>query len=300
MKYINKCKTHLQSILNFPYKRSAKVTNGFILFLVLLSIALLPLHFLGIPPANYEKFLFLEKLIVTIFSFEYIIRIWVSPAPLRYIFSIRGVIDLLAILPFYLSLFIPLDHPEIFVAFRALRLFKFDEVFACYNTSHHPDKKEMLHRSISIFPGEHVEQVIQRHPMIFILFCVPPLFFLFVSGFLFFALPFSWVILALGLFSFLGAVVAFLKNWIDQNYDIMLVTNLRVVFQERELFGARSNAVAYTAIHNVMCDNIGFLRWVFDYGHITIETANRDATLDFSYAPHPNVVVDQISHHLQR
>ena len=300
MEYIQKCKNHLHNTLNFPFRKSAKIINGILLFLVLWSISLLPLYFFDLPPAKYNTLVTFEKIILTIFSFEYVIRVWISPSPLRYIFSFKGFIDLVSILPFYISLFIPFSNPEIFVSLRVLRLLKFDEVFGTYNTSKCPNKKDILHKSISIFPSEHVEYVVQRHPLIFILFAIPPLFFLFIAMVLFLAIPFFWVSIVFGFIALIAAKIAYLKNWIDQNYDIMLITNERVVFQQRELFGFQSNAVSYNAIHNVLSNNIGFIKWIFRYGDIKIESANRDATLDFLFAPNPTEVVDQITKHIKK
>ena len=45
-----------------------------------------------------------EIITVLIFSVEYVLRIIVSDKKLKYIFSLYGIIDLVAVLPFYLSL----------------------------------------------------------------------------------------------------------------------------------------------------------------------------------------------------
>ncbi|SFN51719.1 voltage-gated potassium channel [Cohaesibacter marisflavi] len=62
-----------------------------------------------------------EATIVSLFSTEYILRIWSAPKRWQYIFSFWGVVDLLAILPFYLSLGIDLRGLR---AIRLLRLFR--------------------------------------------------------------------------------------------------------------------------------------------------------------------------------
>ena len=51
---------------------------------------------------------YFEVFSVTIFSIEYLIRIWVSKKPFSYIFSFYGIIDILAILPFYMVNFLDL------------------------------------------------------------------------------------------------------------------------------------------------------------------------------------------------
>jgi voltage-gated potassium channel len=69
-----------------------------------------------------RHFLYLFELFcVVVFSIEYILRIYVAKKPLRYIFSFYGIVDLLAILPFYLSTTLDLRALR---SFRVLRLFR--------------------------------------------------------------------------------------------------------------------------------------------------------------------------------
>ena len=63
----------------------------------------------------------IQVITVVIFSIEYILRIIVADKKLKYIFSFFGIIDLLAILPFYISTGIDLRALR---AFRFLRLFR--------------------------------------------------------------------------------------------------------------------------------------------------------------------------------
>tara|TARA_Y100000385_G_C13096174_1_gene641455 strand:- start:632 stop:1345 length:714 start_codon:yes stop_codon:yes gene_type:complete len=58
---------------------------------------------------------------VTVFSIEYLLRIYVAKKPLQYIFSFYGFIDLIAILPFYLNGVLDLRFLR---AFRVLRIFR--------------------------------------------------------------------------------------------------------------------------------------------------------------------------------
>ena len=63
----------------------------------------------------------IEVVCVTIFTFEYLGRIVYSKKGFRYIYSFYGLIDLIAILPFYISLGIDLRSIRIL---RLLRLFR--------------------------------------------------------------------------------------------------------------------------------------------------------------------------------
>lgn len=66
----------------------------------------------------------LEIVTVVIFSIEYILRIYAAEKKLDYILSFYGIIDLLAILPFYLSTAIDLRSIRVLRLFRLFRIFK--------------------------------------------------------------------------------------------------------------------------------------------------------------------------------
>ena len=70
-------------------------------------------------------FLYYSQVItVTIFSIEYILRIYVADSKMRYIFSFYGLIDLLAVLPFYLTIVVDLRALRIVRLFRLFRILK--------------------------------------------------------------------------------------------------------------------------------------------------------------------------------
>jgi voltage-gated potassium channel len=66
-----------------------------------------------------------EWFFTLLFTFEYMIRLWVSDRPLRYARSFFGVVDLLSIVPTYLSLFLPGANYLLTIrALRVLRVFR--------------------------------------------------------------------------------------------------------------------------------------------------------------------------------
>jgi voltage-gated potassium channel len=65
--------------------------------------------------------------ITVLFTVEYLARLWVVERPLRYARSFFGVVDLLAVLPSYLSLVVPGAHGLTVV--RSLRLLRIFRVF---------------------------------------------------------------------------------------------------------------------------------------------------------------------------
>lgn len=66
----------------------------------------------------------IEYVSVILFSIEYVLRIYVAKKPFKYIFSFYGLIDLLAILPFYLNTTTDLRSLRAFRIFRIFRAFK--------------------------------------------------------------------------------------------------------------------------------------------------------------------------------
>ena len=94
----------------------------FIQTLILLSVVSFSLD--TIPNISEELSQILqgfEIFSISIFSIEYLLRIYVSKKPLQYIFSFYGFIDLVAILPFYLNGVLDLRFLR---AFRILRIFR--------------------------------------------------------------------------------------------------------------------------------------------------------------------------------
>lgn len=97
-----------------------------LLALILLSVALVLLESIQLVNEKVGPFLRIAEWIITIaFTIEYVLRILVSRKPWSYIFSFYGVIDLLAILPTYMSVVATDAHKLIIIrALRLLRVFR--------------------------------------------------------------------------------------------------------------------------------------------------------------------------------
>lgn len=94
-----------------------------LLFVILLSVFLVMLESVESLDIVYHDLFIVSEWIITIFfSIEYILRIISTRKPLKYIFSFYGIIDLISILPMYLSFFIP--STKILTVVRALRLLR--------------------------------------------------------------------------------------------------------------------------------------------------------------------------------
>lgn len=99
-----------------------------LLVAILLSVFTIMLETVeGVDYVYHRELVILEWIFTTVFTLEYALRIFVSKKPLKYIFSFYGLIDLLSILPMFLSVFIKGSH--ILSSFRILRLLRLFRVF---------------------------------------------------------------------------------------------------------------------------------------------------------------------------
>ena len=120
-----KIRNRLRKIVEENDTRKGRFFDNFIQFLILISLVSFSLETL---PDNSDEFnvilKYVEVVSVILFSIEYILRIYVSQKPFKYIFSFYGLIDLIAILPFYLAHGLDLRFLRIFRIFRVFRSFK--------------------------------------------------------------------------------------------------------------------------------------------------------------------------------
>lgn len=112
---------------------ASKIFDIFIIALIIINIISLVIETFPISNELSVTMSYIETISVTIFTMEYLLRIWTSEflypnlskpkAIIKYIFSFMAVIDLLAILPFYLPFFIPIDL-RVLRSLRLVRLFR--------------------------------------------------------------------------------------------------------------------------------------------------------------------------------
>lgn len=105
-----------------------KAFDVILLWAILLSIAVVMLESVREINEKYGYYLHILEIIFTIvFTIEYIARIFVVERPLKYIFSFLGIIDFLAIIPTYLSLF--MVGTQYLLVIRTIRLLRVFRVF---------------------------------------------------------------------------------------------------------------------------------------------------------------------------
>lgn len=124
--------------------KAGKIFDIGLLLIIISSIIIIMLESVDYINNRYSYYLLILEWIITIlFSIEYFLRIIVVKKPLRYIFSFYGIIDLLAILPSYLSLFLPIGHSIIVI--RSLRLLR---VFRILRLTKYSKEAELISKAL--------------------------------------------------------------------------------------------------------------------------------------------------------
>lgn len=104
---------------------AGKLFDVFIQSLIIYSLITFSIETLPELSERSAEFLWWsEVVVVVVFTIEYILRIGVSERKWKFIFSFYGLIDLLAILPFYVARGLDLRAVRIFRMIRILRMLK--------------------------------------------------------------------------------------------------------------------------------------------------------------------------------
>ena len=118
-------KAYLKNLVELNDNKISKSFAYFIQFLIILSVITFSIETLPDLKAQTRVVLnAIEAFCVAVFTFEYIARIYVADSKPKFIFSFFGLVDFLAILPFYLSFGIDLRSLRLLRMFRLFRLFK--------------------------------------------------------------------------------------------------------------------------------------------------------------------------------
>jgi len=103
--------------------RAGRTFDLVLLVSICLSVIIVFLDSVGSLHQKFERQFYMAEWFFTIlFTLEYILRIISSRKPYHYIFSFYGIIDLLAVIPTYLSLF--LTGGQFLIVIRILRLLR--------------------------------------------------------------------------------------------------------------------------------------------------------------------------------
>lgn len=124
----------------------------FIQVLILLSIASFSVE--TIPDLDSKTIYFLEKfelVCIVVFTLEYLIRFYIAKSKTGFAFSFYGLIDLLAILPFYLALGFDLRSARILRflrLFRIIKLIRYNKAIRRFQNAFIMIKQELIMFSV--------------------------------------------------------------------------------------------------------------------------------------------------------
>lgn len=130
-----KWKRQVFRIIFLSDTKLGKLFDLVLLFLILLSTLIVMMESVKIFDAKLHRLFVITEIVITaFFTVEYILRILTIKNKKAYIFSFFGIIDFLAILPFYLSLFFPIT--KYFLILRMLRMLRVFRIFNLLDFMH--------------------------------------------------------------------------------------------------------------------------------------------------------------------
>jgi voltage-gated potassium channel len=108
--------------------RAGKTFDVILLWMIIVSVSVVVMESVStLQEAHKQFFISTEWFFTIIFTLEYLLRIYSSPRPWKYMTSFFGIVDLLAILPTYMGLIF--DYTTFLLTIRALRLLRMFRVF---------------------------------------------------------------------------------------------------------------------------------------------------------------------------
>ena len=137
----------LRRIVEDNSTKRGKIFDYTIQILIFMSLIAFSIETLPNNSPKLIKFLYdFEVFCISIFTIEYLLRIVVSKKPISYIFSFYGIIDFIAIIPYYLS---SLDLRffrafRVFRVFRAFKLIRFNKALHRFRIAFQIVKEELL------------------------------------------------------------------------------------------------------------------------------------------------------------
>ncbi len=141
-------RAELRKIVEDNTTLKGRIFDNVVQMLILISLLGYALETLPNNPLMFKKLLkVIEIISAIVFSIEYALRIYVAKRPFKYIFSFYGMIDFLAILPFYLSLSIDLRSLRafrIFRIFRAFKLIRYNRALNRFHIAYNLVKEELM------------------------------------------------------------------------------------------------------------------------------------------------------------
>ena len=137
---MNSFRKKLHKIIFGTDTKLGRLFDIILLWAILFSITIVIFESLKSLQVEYTAFFnYAEWGFTILFTIEYFTRIWISPKPHKYIFSSLGIVDLLSIIPTYLSLALTGTH--FLIVIRAIRLLR---VFRIFKLNYFMGQGEMI------------------------------------------------------------------------------------------------------------------------------------------------------------
>ncbi|WP_420318417.1 ion transporter [Ekhidna sp.] len=122
-KYFSRFRNQLFHIVFGTDTRSGKLFDIVLLWAIVLSVISVMLESVSSIREAYDDVFFVtEWLFTVLFTVEYLLRLFITAKPKKYAFSFFGIIDLLATLPTYITLFVA--GGSYLVVIRSIRLLR--------------------------------------------------------------------------------------------------------------------------------------------------------------------------------
>lgn len=113
-------KDSIKQVIETRDTLTGRVFDGFIQILIIASLVTFSIETLpGLSDKSRALLRYFEIFTISIFTIEYALRLCIADKPLKFARSLSGVIDLIAILPFYITL-----GMDIRIDLRAVRVFR--------------------------------------------------------------------------------------------------------------------------------------------------------------------------------
>ena len=140
---------NLKTIIDETNTTAGRTFDLFIQALIIVSIITFSIETLPDLENKTKDILFsIETFIVVIFTIAYLLRIYIADKKFDYIFSFYGIVDIIAIIPFYISLGIidlrSLRILRMLRLFRILKLVRYNKAMGRFYKAFHIAKEEII------------------------------------------------------------------------------------------------------------------------------------------------------------
>ena len=141
-------KDRIRSIVEDNTTKRGRIFDYFIQALIFISLISYSIE--TIPNNSIETISilnFIEYFTVIVFTAEYLVRIYSSKRPISYVVSFYGIVDFLAVIPFYLSIGLDLRSLRafrIFRIFRALKIVRYNKALKRFGIAARIVKEEVI------------------------------------------------------------------------------------------------------------------------------------------------------------